>query len=332
MNRLVFAAVWCLLACVGAFAQQPDEPIKVETTLVSVPVTVSDRDGRYVSGLKASDFTLFDERVKQDIALFTTTEEPFNVALLLDTSRSTRDVLDDIKGAAKAFLRELRPTDRALVVSFDYRVQLLSPLTADRKALEKAVDRAEIGETFGTVLRDAVESTVKRYFAGVTGRKAIVLLTDGKDYGSVTDEDVFLARMEELDTPVYSIFYRTGPPQLSGGFGRGGVFGRRGGIFGLPRRPPPPDRTARRDQMNREAAHFLGELSEVTAGRSFESEVTDLKQTFSAVAQELRFQYRLGFYPADDAAPGPHRLKVVVGRDGTVVRARKSYRVGAATP
>src|SRR5262245_3091856 len=117
LSKLVITQ-FCLLACaVTGSAQQrgqkpnSDETIKIETTLISVPVIVSDRQGRYVSGLKASDFTLYDNRTKRSIEFFADTEEPISVALLLDTSKSTAFVLDDIKNAAKDFVRQLRPQD-----------------------------------------------------------------------------------------------------------------------------------------------------------------------------------------------------------------------------
>src|SRR6185295_11845409 len=133
-----------------------DDPIKVRTTLVSVPAVVSDRQERYVAGLKAADFKLYEDGIEQPISFFETTEEPLNVAVLVDTSLSTRPVLDDIKKAAQDFIKELRLKDRAMVLSFDRDVHSLSSLTSDHKALEHAIKDAEIGERAGTVLRDAV--------------------------------------------------------------------------------------------------------------------------------------------------------------------------------
>src|SRR3954463_7153267 len=129
--------------CVGAQSPTEQEGIKLKATLVNVPVIVSDREGRYLGGLRAEDFTLYNDHVKQNIAVFEATEEPLNVALLLDTSKSTRDVLDDIKDAAMNFIKRLRPQGRAMIVSFDYDVHELSKLTADRRALERAVKDAE---------------------------------------------------------------------------------------------------------------------------------------------------------------------------------------------
>src|SRR4026209_2637893 len=109
--KIVGIAALYLLCASLAFAQQrqqkpeTEETLKIDTALVSVPVIVSDRYGRYVSGLKASDFTLYEDRTKRQIEFFADTEEPINIALLLDTSKSTALVLDDIKQAAKDFVR-----------------------------------------------------------------------------------------------------------------------------------------------------------------------------------------------------------------------------------
>ena len=105
--------------------KQFDEPITVKTTLVSVPVIVSDRGGRYISGLKANDFKLYQDRVEQPISVFDAAEEPLNVALIIDTSKSTRDVLDDIRSAGSKFLKELRPQDHAMLQPM-FRVKLVS--------------------------------------------------------------------------------------------------------------------------------------------------------------------------------------------------------------
>src|SRR5215470_855833 len=127
MNRVgrtvaaILGALTCCAMCAIAGAaqtqKQDTEPtIKIDTTLVSVPVTVSDRQGRYIAGLKASDFTLYEDLIKQPIVFFADTEEPINVALLLDTSKSATWVLDDIKKTAKDFVKQLRPLDQAMIV------------------------------------------------------------------------------------------------------------------------------------------------------------------------------------------------------------------------
>lgn len=314
---------------------QEDQSIKLQATLVSVPVIVSDRQGRYMGGLKMSDFMLYKDRVQQTIAAFDSVEEPINVALLLDTSKSTSNVLSEIKDAATGFLKTLRPQDRAMVVSFDYEVHVLSTLTSDRKALEGAVKKAEIGFYPGTTLRDAIVKVTSESFKEIKGRKAIVLLTDGKDHGSRINETELLDSAAESDAMIYSIFYGTGFGRAFDdrardrfpGRGRGGWRRRGGGLDPPSQMPERRRRRERMEQKNEDAAEFLNELSEVSAGRFYSSEVADLKDTFNQIAEELRHQYRLGFYAGDDKHDGSvHRLTVQVARPGAVVRARNSYR------
>lgn len=338
MLRLITLSL-CLTCLTGSLlltrAQEPDahERIRVDTTLVSVPVIVSDRQGRYVADLRQEDFTLYQDRVRQNIAFFAATEAPLNVALLLDTSKSTREVLGKIKKAATAFIKQLRPQDRALIVTFDFEVQVLSPLTSDRKRLERAIKKAEIGREVGTTLHDAVSETTARQFRGVDGRKAIILLTDGKDVGSHTSARELLLSVEESDTMIYPIFYETGPimgrvrqNQRRFPFPLPGGRGRR---FPLSTQYPPqfPPRRGGNARFNERAEEFLRELAEASAGRYYRSEVTDLDQTFALIADELRHQYRLGFYPEDNRPDVLHQLRVAVNRADVVVRARHSYRL-----
>jgi VWFA-related protein len=332
----LFVCVIVITIAAYGLAQTPAEQdaVKLKATLVSVPVIVSDRDGRYVSGLRVEDFTLYSDHVKQPIAAFEATEEPLIIALLLDTSLSTRNVLDDIKDAALSFIKRLRSQDRAVVVSFDYDVHILSPLTADRRALEQAVKSAHVGDYAGTVLRDAVMKVTNETLRRVEGRKAIVLLTDGKDHGSEALEDETLEAAQESGAMIYSIFYRTGfAPRFDerrSGWRRGGVFGDR-----FPRRGPGNERRRERaeraERKNEEAADYLGQLADASAGRFYRSEVTDLKKTFDLIADELRHQYRLGFYAGKEpSGPAIHRLTVQVARPDAVVRARRTYRTGQA--
>ncbi|HEX5081949.1 MAG TPA: VWA domain-containing protein [Blastocatellia bacterium] len=295
---------------VGARAQDArrDDVIKIDTNLVSVPVVVRDRQGRYVPGLKVEDFTLYQDGVKQTISFFGAEEEQLNVALLLDSSRSAIDAMEQIRDAAQDFIRLLRPADRAMVMSFDHSARALSPLTSDRKRLQNAVDQVDIGARIGTVMRDAVIEVVEQYFAPVKGRKAIILLTDGKDFGSSISKDELLDVLEESDVMVYSVFYQTSV----------GSFGRRRGIW---------RRGRRGERANENAIDYLELMSEVSAGRFYQNEVADLRATFNLIADELRKQYRLGYYPPDsEDGSAAHKITVKVARPDVAVRSRGNYR------
>lgn len=173
-----------LAAASAALAQTPerrDETIRIDTNLVTLPVIASDRQNRYVPDLKREDFTLTEDGVRQEIVFFAAIEEPINVVLMLDTSSSTIEKLGQIQQAASHFVSQLKPADRIKVVSFDDQVREQSGFTSDRRELQLAINRARPGE--GTKLYDAVRVAIGS-LSRLTGRKAIVLFTDGVDWQS----------------------------------------------------------------------------------------------------------------------------------------------------
>jgi Mg-chelatase subunit ChlD len=131
-----------------------EEVVRVSTSLITVPVTVTDRDGKYVTDLRREEFHVFEDGVEQQIAFFEPVERSITVALLLDVSDSTKFRIKDIQEAAIAFLEQLRPEDRVIVVSFDKRVQLLAEATNDRATLVEAIHRLQPGT--GTSLFNAL--------------------------------------------------------------------------------------------------------------------------------------------------------------------------------
>lgn len=327
-QRLISSVALSLFLCVsGVPAQVSDDAIKIDTRLVSVPVVVSDRNGRYIPNLTREDFTLLQDGVAQRIDFFATNEEPLTVALLIDTSQSTRPVLDDIKDSARSLVKLLRPHDRAMIVAFDYTTHVLCTLTGDTRELRKAIDQAEIPRgIIGTTLREAAFQTVEKTFRPIKGRKAVIILTDGKDFGSRIAPDDLLQSLEESDTMVYSVMFKTDERNSF----RRTTFSDRG-IYG--RRFPPRDPAMRRRieriaEVNREAEEYLRQMADVTAGRFYASRDGRLKEVFTAIIEELRFQYRLGFYPPDTEGDAAfHEIKVKVSRPEMVVRARNGYRL-----
>lgn len=187
---------------------QQDQAIKLEATLVTVPVIASDSDGRYIPDLRREDFSLHEDGVKQEIVFFATVNEPFHVVLMLDTSASTQEKLfGQIKRAATTFVEQLKPGDRMKVISFDDEVHDLCDFTNDRAELGRAVDKTRPGH--GTKLYDAV-SLALRALRSVEGRKAIVMFTDGVDMYSVRARyEDNIGAVEESGVIVYPIRYDT---------------------------------------------------------------------------------------------------------------------------
>jgi len=295
-----------------------DNELSLNSNLVNVPVIVSDRQGRYIAGLKAADFSVYQDGIKQKVSFFATEEEPLDIALMIDTSQSTKDVLSKIKKSAIEFLKQLRPRDKAMVVSFDRRINILSPLTSDRRALEAAIKEAKIPKRVGTVLRDAVIDVIKQRFAGLKERKAIIMLTDGKDHRSIIQTDELLNSVEESDTMIYSIYFETMP-------------GISQGLIPFVVKQVDPIRRNQMEQNNIKALEFLQELSDDTAGRVYRSNATDFKGAFNAIANELRQRYFLGYYPEEtQAGRNPHEIKVQVDGKDLAVRYRRYYRTELA--
>jgi Ca-activated chloride channel homolog len=315
-----------LVVCCSALSSSPQNPpetpaIRVESALVSVPVIVSDARGKYLPGLMLSDFKLFQDDVPQRVALFTAGEEPIRIGLLLDTSKSTITVLDKIKKAAREFLLQMRPQDQAFVVSFDANIDRLSNLSSDHRELGDAIKKAKVGEYTGTRMRDAILDAMQGRFRSAQGRNAIVLLTDGQDFGSAVSASDLLGAVAACNTVVYPIHYNVDPREAM----------RK--LFGVRSRLPAYKPGSRRgpyrvcDEREIAAAAYLQELSDLSAGRFYRSGMADLKQTFSQVAEELRHQYLLGFYPERSQLDGSvHSLRVEVSHPGAVVHARRSYR------
>ncbi|MEQ1646600.1 MAG: VWA domain-containing protein, partial [Pyrinomonadaceae bacterium] len=172
----------------------------------------------------------------------------------------------------------------------------------------------------------AAFQTVERVFRPIKGRKAVIILTDGKDFGSRVGADELLNSLEESDTMVYTVMFKTDERNSfrRTTFPDRGIYGRR-----FPSRDPEVRRRVERiAEVNREAEQYLRQMSEVTAGRFYSSRDGRLKEVFESIVRELRFQYRLGFYPTEESSQKTyHEIKVQVSRPDTIVRSRNGYRV-----
>ncbi len=298
--------------------------IKVETNLITIPVSVFDRNGLYIPNLQQSDFKIYEDGTEQEIAYFGSSDKPFTVVLLLDTSPSTQYRIEEIRTAAKSFVDQLKMHDRVMVIEFDGNVKVRCELTTDRMAIFKGIDKADFGN--GTSIYEAVDQTLRKHLRPVEGRKAVVLFTDGVDTTSrKATYDSTLDLAEESDTMIFPIYYNTfsdnrrlnpqWPPSS----------------IGLP--PdifrPAPGSTAAEYALGK---RYVEELADYTGGRVFRPESTPggLTRAFEGIAEELRRQYNIGYIPNNDGVQGQRKqIKIRVGRPKLVVRARDSYIVGA---
>ena len=332
-----------------------DDIISVDTTLVTIPVRVLDRNGRFISGLKQEDFKVFEDKNEEEIAYFSNEQKPFTVALVLDMSYSSTFKIDEIQQAALQFINQLRPEDNVMVLSFDEELHVLSEPTNDRKALRSAIVKTQIST--GTSLYEAVDFVINKRFNKIEGRKAVVLFTDGVDTTSATSDDRRNLRdASELDALIYPIRYDTfadvqaiergkirvndpnSPSQTTPPIGGGSIpTGKKKSplpfpipnvsIGGSSQSVGIPTGGGTTLKEYKKAAEYLDEMAVRTGGRVYEAKGTGgLNRAFSKIASELREFYSLGYYPSDEKKAGKRRkIKVKVNLKKVAVKARSSY-------
>jgi VWFA-related protein len=311
--------------------------IRVNTTLITVPVSVMDRDGKYIPNLRQQDFHIYEDGVEHQVAYFASVEKPFTVALLIDTSGSTRFRLDEIQRAAIAFVNQLRVDDRVMVVSFDDDIRVLAEATSNRSALYNAIRNVQPGE--GTRLYDAVDFIINQRFNRIQGRKAIVLFTDGVDTTSRNSSySSNLRDAEELDALIYPVQYDTYRDMQGSSWPTSRPSSRRNRsiILGWPFPLPSPfpggggiggGGAGTSPEDYERADDYLNDLARKTGARTYRGDTAlNLEQSFALIAEELRRQYSLGYYPQRPAQAGQRRqIAVKVNQPNMIVRARDSY-------
>lgn len=292
--RIFSLTVLCFLGCAAALAQD-DEVVRVNTDLVVLNVTVLDKDGRYVPGLKLADFKVFDEGREVPISLiksFAAQESPFAAVILLDTSGSMESRMSLGRSAAIRFLDGLRPEDVAAVYNFDYRVEQVQDFSSGRDLAPMAFGLRAKGMT---ALYDAILRGAETLAARPEQRKAILVLSDGMDTQSRVSSGKALEAAMAVGAGIYAV-------DMSASNGAA--------------------------SKNQQSALQLKSLSEKSGGRFIDTPGGPaLRDAFASIAQELGHQYTIAFRPSDQMRDGRWRtLEVKLSRPELSVRTRKGYR------
>jgi len=309
---LVFAGVFAFAPFVQGQEIDPNDVIRVKTTLVNSPVLVIGRDGKFVPNLRRDDFQVFENGVKQDIAYFAPVDNPFTVALLIDTSRSTLFSLSDIQQAALAFVEKMRPGDRAVVVSFSDDFNVITEATSDPETLRRAI--AGIRPGGGSRVYDAIDSLIDE-MNRIEGRTALILFSDGVDNDSRSATfDSTLRKSEKSDTLIYPVQFSTYERMKSRA-----PASAKGSL--------PAEGTGFSEQDYRRAGAYLRRLADATSTGVYPaSEISDLDRAIASIVDELHNEYSIGYYPRNAGLTGEQRrVEVRVNRPQLVVRARTGY-------
>ncbi|MCH7803295.1 MAG: VWA domain-containing protein [Acidobacteria bacterium] len=307
---------------------QETPSFKVEVDVVNILATVRDEQGRLVNTLTKEDFILQEEGQPQDIEYFSSeTDLPLTLGLLVDTSMSQSRILEKERQASYQFLEDiLRPeSDLAFVMSFDVEAQLLENLTNSQEQLLAALESLHVPtrtgrQGAGTVLYDSVFLAVDEILKWESGRKAMIVISDGVDFGSLVDLDEAIEMAQRNDSIIYTVRYYDPDMNMAGrgragGGGRGGRRGSGGGRGGSSRRPQLPDGKKILERLARETG---GSMFEVTAEQS-------LGEIFQKIEEELRHQYSIGFTPNREGSEQAFRRIRLTTRNGLTVRCREGY-------
>lgn len=310
--RVFFSACFLLIPATGwgqagATAPKPQteaspEPtvLRVTSRVVEISAVVKSRDGTPKTGLTKEDFVLKQDGREEPIHYFSQGAElPLTFALLVDTSASQRTFIGDETLASDVFFQTMlgREQDRAMLVQFDTRVLQLKGMTNSANSLHLALSSlgTQPSTAGGTLLNDAVYAVAKSILASETGRKAIVILSDGGDNGSRKSAAEAIEQAERGNVQIYSILY-------SASDNARGL----GGDAGLA---------------------LLQKLSDSTGGRVFTVTHTfGLRQIFAQIAQDLRLQYEVGYTPPQELEPNSfHKLELRAKDRNLTVQARKGF-------
>jgi Ca-activated chloride channel family protein len=299
LRRSVLAALVAAGAGVLVAAQQPPQVFKSGVELVSLSVTVTDAQHRYVTDLDRSAFTVIEDGAKQEPLYFSKSNLPIALSLLIDTSASMEERLLVAQNAAVGFAQHVREQDLAQVVDFDSRVEIVQKFTNDRAALEAAIRKTSSGGS--TSLYNAIyialreSSKVRARSSEDVRREAIVVLSDGEDTTSLVSFEEVMELAKRSETSIYTIGLQPRDATYQKGF--------------------------------REAEFVLRQLAQETGGRAFfVQKAEELSGVYGQIADELSSQYSIGYASTNIRRDGSWRkIQVQVARPNVTTRTRRGY-------
>ncbi len=276
--------------------------IRVDTTLVLIPVSVTDPMSRFVTGLDKENFKLAENGIEQEISQFSSEDAPLSIGLVFDTSGSMGSKLQKSREAVKQFLKTANPEDEFFLIQFNDRPEMVIPFTPDTEEIE---NRLMFTQAKGrTALLDGVYMAMNQMKKARNPRKAILIISDGGDNSSRYTESEVKNAVREADVQIYAI-----------------------GIF-------EPIASRGRTPEEFSGPTLLGELSEQTGGRRFEvGNLNELPDVAAKIGIELRNQYVLGYSPKNTVRDGKYRrVQVKLVKTTGLPQLKAMFRTGYYAP
>jgi Ca-activated chloride channel family protein len=303
-HKPIIATLLALLAAVVPVIVAQDKPVKLRADLVTVDVTVTDRDGNFIRGLTADDFTVFDEGEPQEIGFFEASEEasmtrPLAVVFSIDISGSIKpEEVPKERGAAENFMRMVRPESVFAVIAFNHEIRVLQDFTSDPQKISKAFgcigQAAGSSKVFGSIDRAiAMLKRAPRLRNGRRLRRVVIVVTDGYDSVDPPSQAGLISRANEAEVTVYSVTL----PSYQVGL------------------------------MANERVLTLLDISRIvpmTGGADFSADAKDFTRAFEAISEEIRSSYTLAYYPPQDGGGRVRQIRIEVKKPGIIVKANRN--------
>jgi VWFA-related protein len=294
---------WMLLTALvivglAARASGQQGAFRAGVDVVSLTVTVTDGASHYVTDLEESEFTVFEDGVKQKVTYFSRRQQPIALSLLLDSSASMEEHLPTLQSAASSFVHRLKPNDIAQIIDFDNKVEIRQTFTGNQADLDGAIERLVAGGS--TSLHNAIYIALKelRKVKAVSEedvrRQALIVFSDGEDTSSLVSFEEVLDLAKRSETSIYTIALRGSDVQAKG---------------------------------FREAEFIMRTLAQETGGRAFfPGRIEDLTGVYAQIADELASQYTLGYTSGNPRRDGAwRRILIQVTRPSVTPRTKKGY-------
>jgi len=317
-----FVAVFCAFATVLLGQSGPKDtandttPFRADSTLVLVPVSVTDPSNRYVLGLEKEDLRLFEDGVEQKVTHFSNEDAPLSIGLLVDTSGSMGAKLDTSRRAVAEFLKTLNKTDEAFLVQFSDRAELAVPLTSDAGAIESSMTNATSGGL--TALLDAVNVGLQEMKRARNPRKALLIISDGGDNNSRYTSTQISDLVREADVQVYAM----------------GVFEPSLSLAGLSAGLTGGLSSSRLGTAELDGPRLLSAIADQTGGRALAAtNLRDLPGIAERIGIELRNQYVLAYSPQNPSRDGKYRkIEVKLQQPKALPALKARWRLGYYAP
>ncbi len=309
LGQLVWVAL--LISAAGASAQTPQSGtlLRVEVSVVTVGVRVTDSKGREVPDLRAVDFALYEDGIEQKIAFFSSEEQPISLGILLDRSDSMKfeTKFAHAKAAARTIVDVTRAGSEYLYLPFDARIRTDAEFTGRREQIEQEITDTRVGS--GTSLYDAILAALERCKGAKNRRQAIIVITDGGDQHSIHTLNNVIRSAQESQVQLYAIgYFSSSEEEIS----------RRGG---------PLIRLSNMAVVDNPMTVFKRLARESGAEAFFPKSDKQLQSAAERISKDLRTQYTLAYYPSNTTQDARYRrIKVSIRKHpGLKVRAREGY-------